>query len=450
MDFQTILNQWGMTAGGRDLQSRVNRVAQREIAELDMLFVKLGINAWIDRGRVVASQTGDFIRYPVLTGGKIATVTNVERDLSVALTRLRGESTPVKIRLPEQYIELPFPLETRPLLWTDANPAALGKFELIIGRDQSATTPAPVTLDFKDRSVSHILVSGTTGSGKSNELACMILSLAWSTSPADVRIVVLDPKFSPEIGALGGLPHVDLFQETQDCLDAIASVKAEMNARKRTPRRQRLFLVVEEFAELGIESGGATDLIEPLKSVAGVGRGLGVHVIACTQKATVGVVDTVLRANLPIRIAGQVSTQAESAVAVGVPNAGAELLPGRGSFLYNRNGRVRRIQGHYVPEDEIAGIVAQIAARWHGVTPYEIAYIQSEETAPIDELAGYVDKVQNAIALEDIFDADGAPARGIKTQIVKVLFGADAKPGGQNHYIVNAVLERLRELSFSS
>lgn len=440
MDWMNFL---GLT--GKDLQTRINRVAQRETAEIDMLFVKLGVDAWVDVKRIIASQTGDFIRYPVLTGGKIATVTNVERDLSVALTRLRGEATPVKIKLPEQFIELPFPLETRPLLWADANVDTLGKFTMIIGRDQGATTPQPVVLDFADRSVSHILVSGTTGSGKSNELACMVLSLAWSTSPADAHIVLLDPKFSPEIGALAGLPHVTLFQETQDCLDAIASVKAEMNNRKCTPRRQKLFLVVEEFAELGIESGKAPALIEPLKSVAGVGRGLNVHVIACTQKATVETVDTVLRANLPIRVAGQVSTQAESTIAVGVPNAGAELLPGRGSFLYNRNGRVRRIQGHYVPEDSIDNIVAQIAAKWHGVTPYDIDYIVSEgDGAPADDITAHVETVLANIAMEDLFDADGQPARGIKAQIVRLLFGESANTGGANNKVAGEVLQRIK------
>lgn len=431
------------------LQSRINRIARREIAEIDMLFVKLNIDAWVDTRRVIASQTGNFIRYYVLTGGKIASVTNVEKDLSVLVTRLRNEATPVKLKLPEQYIELPFPLDTRPLLWADADLGKLGKFEMVVGRDQSTATPTPVTLDFKDRSVSHTLVSGTTGSGKSNELVSMVLSLAWSTSPAECKIVVLDPKFSPEIGLLAGLPHVSLFQETQDCLDAIASVKQEMNARKRQPKRQRLFLVVEEFAELGLEAGnGKSALIDPLKSVVGVGRGLGVHVIACTQKATVEVVDTVLRANLPIRIAGQVSTQDESRVATGVPGAGAELLPGKGAFYFVRNGRVQRVQAHFVPEESIAGIVHEIRAKWHGIRPYDIAIEFSDHDTAVtvnDEIAGHVATVLRAIALEDILDADGAPARGIKARIVRVLFGDDANTGGANNRIAGEVLRRIQD-----
>ncbi len=449
MGFQTILKLLRLLLSGRDLQSRINRIARREIAEFDMIFVKLGIDAWIDRRRVIASQSGNFIRYHILAGGKIAAVTNIEKDLSVLVTRLRGEATPVKVKLPEQYIELPFPLATRPLLWSDANLDNLGKYEMIVGRDQNTVTPQPVTLHFGDRSVAHVLVTGTTGSGKSLLLLSMVLSLAWSTSPADVIIIVLDPKFSLEIGQLAGLPQVLLFQETQDCLDAIAAVKAEMNARKRQLKQPKVFLIVEEFAELGIEAGnGKSALIDPLKSVVGVGRGLGVHVIACTQKATVEVVDTVLRANLPIRLAGQVSTQDESRVATGIPGAGAELLPGKGAFLFVRNGQVKRIQAHYLPEDEIAGIVQQVAAKWHGVTPYAIDInFSAADTTATDGIDGHVATVLAAIAVEDIFDADGTPVRGIKAHIVRILFGEDANTGGANNRIAGEVLRRLQNIT---
>lgn len=444
--YSEIVSLLGL-GGESDLQRRLNRIAQRETGEIDMVFAKLKVDAWVDRRNVVASQSGNFIRYPILTSGKIAIATGIERDLSVLLTKLRGEVTPVKIKLPEQHIELPFPLEKRPLLWNDIDLDRVGRFEMVLGRDQSQMNPVTVTLDYKQKNVSHVLVSGTTGSGKTNELVEMILSLAYNTSPADCKIVIVDPKFSASIAPLAILPHVSLFQETDACLDAIASVKNEMDKRKRNPSKKRVFLFVEEFAELGMESGkgGTTSLVEPLKSVTGIGRELLVHVVACTQKATIDVVDTVLRSNLPLRLAGQVSTAEESKVATGVPGSGAELLPGDGAFLFVRRGKVQRIQGHYVPEDDIEGIAWAIAAKWNGIDPYEIEWVENQEVHALGAIDAYTAKVLAAFDVAEIFDDAGEPLRGIKSRIARLLFGESAVFGGGNVPIVNGVLSRIKE-----
>ena len=431
---------------------RLNRLAAREVGEIDMLFIKHGIGAWVDRGRIVASPTGNFVRYYLHAADKVTRVESVEKDLSVLLSRLRKQPLTVNVRVPGLYIELPYPLATRPLAWADVNLGALGKFEMIIGRDYSGATPRPVTLDFKDRSVAHMLVSGVTGSGKTNALISAILSLCWSTSPADAQVIILDPKFSAEMLPLADLPHVSLYQETQDCADAIASVKAEMNRRKRGPSTRRIFLVVEELAELMIEVGSTkTTLFEQLKSLTGIGRGLGVHVIACTQRASVDVIDPVMRANLPIRLAGKVSTVEESRIATGLSDAGCETLPGNGSFQYVRNGVAHRLQSHFVADGEALSIAYQIAGKWGGVRPYQIEMMGGDNSpGEADDIATYVATVLKNVGIEDIFDANGKPARGIKARIVRVLFGENAGTGGHNDRVAGAVLERIRNTTTTS
>lgn len=445
----SILNWWN-----GNQQSRLNRLASREIGEINMLFTKHKVGAWVDRHRVMASPAGCFIRYYLIAADKVTRVEGVEKDLSVLISRLRNQPITVNIRTPGLYIELPYPLATRPLAWTDVNLAALGKFEMVIGRDYSGATPKPVTLDFRDRSVAHMLVSGITGSGKTNALIAAILSFCWATSPADVQIIILDPKFGAEMLPLADLPHVTLYRETQDCADAIASVKAELNRRKRRNVGQRIFLIVEELAELMIEVGNTkTTLFEQLKSLTGVGRGLGVHVIACTQRASVDVIDPVMRANLPIRLAGRVGTVEESRIATGLSDAGCETLPGKGSFQYVRDGIIRRVQAHYVTDDEMINVTYQIAGKWGNVTPYQIemTFSDTSEGGAVDsEMAGYIKTVLDNIGLEDIFDATGKPAYGIKSRIVRLVFGENANPGGANDRLVKRLLEQLSTFTTST
>ena len=251
---------------------------------------------------------------------------------------------------------------------------------------------------------------------------------------------------------LADLPHVSLYQETQDCADAIASVKAEMNRRKRGPSTRRIFLVVEELAELMIEVGSTkTTLFEQLKSLTGIGRGLGVHVIACTQRASVDVIDPVMRANLPIRLAGKVSTVEESRIATGLSDAGCETLPGNGSFQYVRNGVAHRLQSHFVADGEALSIAYQIAGKWGGVRPYQIEMMGGDNSpGEADDIATYVATVLKNVGIEDIFDANGKPARGIKARIVRVLFGENAGTGGHKDRVAGAVLERIRNTTTTS
>ena len=125
--------------------ARLQRIARKEIAEIDMLFTKLNVNAWIDRRRVTASATGGFIRYPVLTSGKVASLANVDRDLCVLFTQLRNTKIGTAgVAFPQQWIEVPYPLARQPLLWSKANLDALGKFQALIGIDHSANRAQPV------------------------------------------------------------------------------------------------------------------------------------------------------------------------------------------------------------------------------------------------------------------------------------------------------------------
>ena len=114
--FAWLLPRWPSHASTDNDLPRLQRIARREIAEIDMLFSKLGINAWVDRRYITASPTGGFIRYPILTGGKVSALAGIDRDLCVLFTQLREERiTSAGVVFPEQWIEVPYPLQRRPL-----------------------------------------------------------------------------------------------------------------------------------------------------------------------------------------------------------------------------------------------------------------------------------------------------------------------------------------------
>lgn len=432
-----------------DLKRRLTSIATREINAIDELFIKYGVDAHIDRDNVVISDTGGFVRYKIVNGSKVSKLVGYEDDIAQVISELRGDDVPVKIRKPSMIIELPYPLERKTLEWDDAPVGSLRPFQAIVGTDYTTVNVAPVIIDWSDPSTSNLLVSGETGSGKTNGLLEIILSLAYSTPANKAQFVIVDPKFSPAISALRGLPHATVYNEQEDCANALAAVKAELDRRKRKPDSRKLFLVVEELSELMIEAGSKDDktaMIEQMKSISQIGRELGVHVIACTQKAVVSTVDTVMRANLPIRLAFKVGTKEESKVATGLEDVDCTRLPGSGAAYYVRNGRAQRVQTHYLSPDRLYGLIAEIAAANKGGA-YRIPVVGPEAIA--DELPEGVtqeqmDAVLSSFGLDEIFDDTGKQKRGMKAKIIRLLFGENATTGGANDQVATKILTHIR------
>jgi len=435
-----------------ELLRRLTRIATREANAMDDLFLKHGVEARIDRRTVVASDTGGFIRYKVQNGSRVSKLTGLEDDISQVVSELRNDDVTVKIRKPRIVVELPYPLERKTLEWADAPISSLRKFQAIAGTDYTTLQVAPIIIDWSDPSTSNLLVSGETGSGKTNGLIEIVLSLASSTPANEMQVIVLDPKFSPSISALRDLPHVTVYSEPDDCAMALAAVKAEVNRRKRRPDSRKLFLVVEELSELMIEAGGSKErgtLFDQLKSIAQIGREQGVHVIACTQKATVEVIDTVVRANLPIRLAFKVGTVKESEIATGLTDVDCSRLPGLGAGYYVRNGRAQRLQTHYIDPEELYGVIADIAAG--SGEPYCIPMGAEPVTSavlPANITQAQIDLIVETYSHDQLFDNEGGPKRGIKTALRK-LPNIGAPSGGAGQDWVDSILDYIYKNSLA-
>lgn len=409
------------------LEFRLGRLAAREITAINRLFAQLKVNAEVDPRGVVASDTGNFIRYPVLSTGKIRNIESVEKDLGVLLTAMRGVDVTVNVRLPSLIIELPFPFEGQRLEWAHAKLSTLRPFQMLVGMDYTRRDPMPALIDFGQKNIAHFLVSGTTGSGKTTLLAAMLLSLCRVTSCEEAQIIFLDPKCDEDWTALAGLPHVTLYSDLEDCVRAVRAVHTELNRRRREPDRRKIFLVMDEYADLisGITDKAVADEVQTMIArIAQIGRSKNIHMGLCTQKPTVDVLDTIAKGNVNTRLGGQVTTPEESRVAMGRSDVGCEDLPGKGAFyLILAGGTVQRIQGYFLSAEEMQAEVDQVVAYSQQRTPYTIDLDPPTEgqAAPTkSEAERIAETILARFRYADLYDEAGKIRHGMQTKAILV------------------------------
>jgi len=240
---------------------------------------------------------------------------------------------------------------------------------------------APLLMRLSSPDVAHVLISGTTGSGKTALCQTMILSLAMMHRRSQLQFVLVDPKrraFAP----FASLPHLlrPVIGDVTEAVDALGEVVRLMDVRGqddgRTKRQggvaptlsgvePRIIVVLDELADL-MQTGGPA-LADPLTRLAQRGREAGIHVIACTQKPSSQVMNTLIRANFPARLVGKVVSPEDARVAAGIGGTGAEKLTGRGDFIAVAAGQILRFQAAYVSAAEAEQVVAQFGSvprRW--------------------------------------------------------------------------------------
>jgi S-DNA-T family DNA segregation ATPase FtsK/SpoIIIE len=233
---------------------------------------------------------------------------------------------------------------------------------------------APLLMRLASPDVAHVLICGTTGSGKTALCQTMILSLAMTHRRSQLQFVLVDPKrraFAP----FAPLPHLlwPLIDNAADAAAAMGELVKLMDARDHAPRFVNgqttptpcIIVVLDELADLMQVAGKS--LGEHLTRLAQRGREAGMHVIACTQKPSSQVVGTLIRANFPARLVGKVVTPEDARVGAGIGGTGAERLSGRGDFVAVAAGQVLRFKGAYVSPAEMDQVVAQMGSvprRW--------------------------------------------------------------------------------------
>lgn len=427
----------------------LSKAAAAEARVINGTFQQLGIRAVINTDNVIASPTGNFVRYPLRTYGKIANINSIINDLEMAVSMHRGIETQVHLRQPMLALEMAYPLETRVLTWASAQKRldALRPFQALLGMDYTADHPSPTVLDFGSKVTASGLIAGATGSGKTTLIANMITSLCHATSPANLQILFCDPKFDEDYSDLEGLPHLTMFNEPADCATAIRSVYAELERRKRTPdKASRIILFVDEYADLmGNALIDGDELNRLMALITAAGRSKGIHVLLSTQKPTTDVVDTVAKGNLTFRICGSVVTPKESEIAMGRGGVGCESLEGKGAFFATfGGGRVVRLQSYYVDSEALERATNAIAERWHSVDPLRIE-LTAETTEPsqYDKDAPLLTKINDTLTRDEIFDSDGNLIRGARAKILRLLFGDDARDNGTNARTIDRILTKI-------
>jgi S-DNA-T family DNA segregation ATPase FtsK/SpoIIIE len=327
---------------------------------------------------------------------RVAQIAGLQKDLALSLSaeRLRIEA-PVPGR---GYvgIEVPNPrsslVRLRPLLETEAFYKGGSPLAIALGRDVSGN---PLVADLAR--MPHILIAGTTGSGKSVCIAALAVCLAMNNAPEDLRMVMIDSKMV-ELIRFNGLPHLFGKVETdvQRILGVLRWVVVEMEHRyklleaaktrdidaynrQRQRRKEvqtlpRIVVLIDEMADLMMSAPDQTE--HNLVRLAQMARATGIHLVVATQRPSTDVVTGLIKANFPARLAFSVASGVDSRVILDLP--GAETLLGRGDmlFLNPEVGNPVRAQGVMVTDQEIERVISH----WQKTVP------QKEGPAPWESL----------------------------------------------------------------
>jgi DNA segregation ATPase FtsK/SpoIIIE, S-DNA-T family len=225
------------------------------------------------------------------------------------------------------------------------------------------TDGLPVLVRLGSPEVAHVLVAGTTGSGKTEAAKTMLASLMLFQRPRDIQVIVVDPK-GTGYRAFDHSPHL-LFPIVNNVDDASANLdwlKEEMQRREsRRVLHPKLVVLIDELADLLMQGGRMLE--SSLTRVVQRGRSAGISVIACTQKPTSTAVGSLVKANFPVRLVGKVTSAVEAHVATGVAGSGAEQLVGRGDFILIAGGDRIRLQVARLPNGDIAELRSRVTGR---------------------------------------------------------------------------------------
>lgn len=287
----------------------------------------------------------------------------------------------------------------REIIDTDKFKNAGSKLTVALGKDISGT---PIYSNLAK--MPHLLVAGTTGSGKSVCLNSMIVSLLYNASPDEVKILLIDPK-QVEFGVYNGLPHllVPVVSDPRKASGALGWAVTEMLSRYKTlnangvrdigaynslceerddlTKMSHIVIFIDELADLmTVAPAEVEDAIQRLAQMA---RAAGMHLVVATQRPSVDVITGVIKANIPSRIALTVKSQVDSRTII--DSAGAEKLMGNGDMLYYPVGIPKpvRVQGCYLSDSEIENVVSFIKA--NSSSEYDDAVQQEIDRQAVSE-----------------------------------------------------------------
>ncbi|MEO6911666.1 MAG: DNA translocase FtsK [Edaphobacter sp.] len=317
-------------------------------------------------------------------GVKVARITGLADDLclamaaeSILIERMAGKST-VGIQVPNRERET---IWLRDVIECEKFAQTKGKLALALGKDINGRI---VTADLA--SMPHILIAGSTGSGKSVAINAMIMSVLFKNTPEQVRMILVDPK-RVELGMYEGIPHLftPIITEAKLAANALRNAVREMERRlkllaanhvRNIDQFNKLFehgsdylfedvdqeplpyiiIIIDELADLMMLD--RSNVEESITRLAQMARAVGIHLILATQRPSVDVITGLIKANVPTRMSFRLATKVDSRTII--DSNGAESLLGRGDMLYLPPGtsRVQRLHAPFVTEKEISAVTA--------------------------------------------------------------------------------------------
>lgn len=340
------------------MDSKLERQLVKEIDAINKTLTAFGISAGcrVDKTNVGGEQV---VVYKVGKADRvrISDLERVMREVSEAVSRCRRQTTMLRLLTSPLRIETTHPFRL-PLEWNNA--ALTGQpHALLLGRTYD---PCARDLWLSFDNAPHILTAGTTGAGKSVELANMLLGLCWNTSPADLRIVLIDLK-NTDLVPFRRLPHVEvLATDLKPAFDALRNAGAILKQRQgnhsNTPR---LLIVVDEYTDLV----GDREAMSHADRIARQGRSAGVNLLVATQHPTSKALGgSTIKNNFNNRIVGLVADANAAANAAGRPGTHAELLPGKGAFLWINGPDAVRFQSYNLNAVTIESLITRIVRKW--------------------------------------------------------------------------------------
>ena len=333
----------------------------------------------------VDATPGDVIHGPSVTryefvldqGVKLSKITNLADDIALALGATGVRIAPIPDKISVVGIEVPnkhvTPVLIRDVIESRDFTEHKSKTAFALGRDIAGKN---VIGDIEK--LPHVLIAGTTGSGKSVCTNSLIISMLYKSTPDEVRFIMVDPKMV-ELAPYNGIPHllIPVVTDPKKAAGALQWAVFEMMKRyktfsehgvKKLEEYNRLarategmetlpsvVVVIDELADLMLVA--AKEVEESICRVAQMGRAAGVHLVIATQRPSADVITGLMKANIPSRIAFAVASSLESRIIL--DNTGAEKLVGKGDMLYAPlgAGKPTRVQGCFISPEEIEQVV---------------------------------------------------------------------------------------------
>ena len=309
-------------------------------------------------------------------GVKLNKITNLSDDIALALGASAVRVAPIPDKISTVGIEVPnrqvSPVAIRDVISDRAFTDSPSKVSFAVGKDIGGNCVVG-----NIAKLPHMLIAGTTGSGKSVCTNSLIISLLYKATPDEVRLIMVDPKMV-ELGVYNGIPHllIPVVTDPKKAAGALQWAVCEMmkrykafsevgakdlasyNNHARKSGRDtmpQIVVVIDELADLMLVA--AKEVEESICRVAQMGRASGMHLVIATQRPSADVITGLMKANIPSRIAFAVASSLESRIIL--DTTGAEKLVGKGDMLYAPlgQGKPQRVQGCFISEEEVAQVV---------------------------------------------------------------------------------------------